>query len=204
MIKIGRNDPCPCGSGKKYKHCCFLDNEKNRKILHAAARAETVEDVFRIVSEPPRIYRLKVTLESMGLEEIEPEVSRVIDIQEEYSLYDLHLIIQKAFEWDNDHMFSFYMGNKLWDRENEYKADPLGEHTPSNFGDKSKPADETEIGDLSLKQGKQFKYLFDYGDQLVHGIQVVDIYQNTDSMKEFPKIAEKIGESPQQYGESEE
>jgi len=20
--KTGRNDPCPCGSGKKYKHCC--------------------------------------------------------------------------------------------------------------------------------------------------------------------------------------
>ncbi|MCW8916442.1 MAG: UPF0149 family protein [Magnetovibrio sp.] len=25
-IKIGRNDPCPCGSGKKYKKCC-LGNE---------------------------------------------------------------------------------------------------------------------------------------------------------------------------------
>ena len=22
-IKIGRNDPCPCGSGKKYKRCCL-------------------------------------------------------------------------------------------------------------------------------------------------------------------------------------
>jgi len=22
MNKIGRNDPCPCGSGKKYKRCC--------------------------------------------------------------------------------------------------------------------------------------------------------------------------------------
>lgn len=22
MAKIGRNDPCPCGSGRKYKHCC--------------------------------------------------------------------------------------------------------------------------------------------------------------------------------------
>jgi uncharacterized protein len=22
MPKIGRNDPCPCGSGKKYKRCC--------------------------------------------------------------------------------------------------------------------------------------------------------------------------------------
>lgn len=22
--KPGRNDPCPCGSGKKFKQCCFL------------------------------------------------------------------------------------------------------------------------------------------------------------------------------------
>jgi preprotein translocase subunit SecA len=21
VAKVGRNDPCPCGSGKKYKHC---------------------------------------------------------------------------------------------------------------------------------------------------------------------------------------
>ncbi|CDR34047.1 Conserved hypothetical protein [Criblamydia sequanensis CRIB-18] len=21
--KVGRNDPCPCGSGKKYKQCCL-------------------------------------------------------------------------------------------------------------------------------------------------------------------------------------
>lgn len=26
--KIGRNDPCPCGSGKKYKKCC-LDTRKD-------------------------------------------------------------------------------------------------------------------------------------------------------------------------------
>ena len=26
-MKIGRNNPCPCGSGKKYKKCC-LENEK--------------------------------------------------------------------------------------------------------------------------------------------------------------------------------
>jgi hypothetical protein len=24
--KIGRNEPCPCGSGKKYKKCCLLKN----------------------------------------------------------------------------------------------------------------------------------------------------------------------------------
>ena len=25
---IGRNDPCTCGSGKKYKHCCALKGER--------------------------------------------------------------------------------------------------------------------------------------------------------------------------------
>lgn len=25
--KVGRNDPCPCGSGKKFKNCCI--NKKN-------------------------------------------------------------------------------------------------------------------------------------------------------------------------------
>ena len=25
--KIGRNDPCPCGSGKKYKKCCMQHME---------------------------------------------------------------------------------------------------------------------------------------------------------------------------------
>lgn len=27
--KIGRNDPCPCGSGKKYKHCCMRTDTDN-------------------------------------------------------------------------------------------------------------------------------------------------------------------------------
>jgi hypothetical protein len=27
-IVQGRNEPCACGSGKKYKHCCALKAEK--------------------------------------------------------------------------------------------------------------------------------------------------------------------------------
>ncbi|MEZ4525867.1 MAG: SEC-C metal-binding domain-containing protein [Desulfobacterales bacterium] len=27
--KIGRNDPCPCGSGKKYKKCCLMKEKKD-------------------------------------------------------------------------------------------------------------------------------------------------------------------------------
>jgi tetratricopeptide (TPR) repeat protein len=34
MAKTGRNDPCPCGSGKKYKRCCLAVHQAEQ----AAAR----------------------------------------------------------------------------------------------------------------------------------------------------------------------
>lgn len=33
MAKTGRNEPCPCGSGKKYKKCC-LRNKKPATVEH--------------------------------------------------------------------------------------------------------------------------------------------------------------------------
>ena len=29
-VKVGRNDPCPCGSGKKYKKCCGLNETADK------------------------------------------------------------------------------------------------------------------------------------------------------------------------------
>ncbi|MCU0582920.1 MAG: SEC-C domain-containing protein [Syntrophales bacterium] len=29
--ETGRNDACPCGSGKKYKRCCLDGDEKKRR-----------------------------------------------------------------------------------------------------------------------------------------------------------------------------
>jgi hypothetical protein len=31
-MKVGRNDPCPCESGKKYKHCCALKQEQRSRM----------------------------------------------------------------------------------------------------------------------------------------------------------------------------
>ena len=33
MSKIGRNDTCPCGSGKKYKKCCLNSPRENNKVI---------------------------------------------------------------------------------------------------------------------------------------------------------------------------
>ncbi|MFZ0500610.1 MAG: SEC-C metal-binding domain-containing protein [Steroidobacteraceae bacterium] len=44
MAKPGRNDPCPCGSGQKYKRCCLTkDQEAESTALKAAAEARAAE-----------------------------------------------------------------------------------------------------------------------------------------------------------------
>jgi tetratricopeptide (TPR) repeat protein len=39
MAKTGRNDPCPCGSGKKYKQCCLARDEAAAATARAAQAA---------------------------------------------------------------------------------------------------------------------------------------------------------------------
>ena len=43
---LGRNDPCHCGSGKKYKQCCLAKDEtKEREARTKASSAGTAEPV---------------------------------------------------------------------------------------------------------------------------------------------------------------
>lgn len=54
MAKLGRNDPCPCGSGQKYKRCCLPRDEAAAAAERAAA--PTPDDAaatpsFEILSE---------------------------------------------------------------------------------------------------------------------------------------------------------
>jgi uncharacterized protein len=39
LNKVGRNDPCPCGSGKKYKKCC----EKKTETLNTIIQQEILD-----------------------------------------------------------------------------------------------------------------------------------------------------------------
>ena len=39
---IGRNDPCPCGSGKKWKHCGLINTEEHQKNMAAGGKKHEV------------------------------------------------------------------------------------------------------------------------------------------------------------------
>lgn len=51
MNKIGRNDPCPCGSGQKYKKCCML-----RETPAAVNEASNEQQLF-VTNEVGRLQR---------------------------------------------------------------------------------------------------------------------------------------------------
>jgi len=40
-LKVGRNDPCPCGSGKKYKKCCMPKDEEQRSETQSDESEDT-------------------------------------------------------------------------------------------------------------------------------------------------------------------
>jgi tetratricopeptide (TPR) repeat protein len=56
MPKTGRNDPCPCGSGKKYKRCCLEKDEA------AALAARGTELAAQQASERARLQDLEVEM----------------------------------------------------------------------------------------------------------------------------------------------
>lgn len=46
--KIGRNDPCHCGSGKKYKKCCGKDEEKIHSVPEDLSTGTLVDEYMRL------------------------------------------------------------------------------------------------------------------------------------------------------------
>ena len=50
MRKSGRNDPCPCGSGKKYKRCC-LDRDRSGPATTREERASALSRLTQFAEE---------------------------------------------------------------------------------------------------------------------------------------------------------
>lgn len=52
MSEIGRNDPCPCGSGRKYKKCCLGKDAPSPSAFTSGERRSALERLFRFARRP--------------------------------------------------------------------------------------------------------------------------------------------------------
>jgi tetratricopeptide (TPR) repeat protein len=75
MPKTGRNDPCPCGSGNKYKRCCL---DKDQAAEHATLAAAQAERATRCQQRGARIRDLVASIEQA--DELTAASNAVIDL----------------------------------------------------------------------------------------------------------------------------
>ncbi len=94
-----------------------------------------------------KTYTFHVSLRGGG------RVWRKIEMRSDQTLEDLHYTIQTAYEWDADHMYSFYMSNRAWDSSTEYTlpedADPWGYDLD---GEDDEEDDELEAGEAAVEE----------------------------------------------------
>lgn len=121
-------------------------------------------------------------------------VWRTIEVRGNQTLHDLHLEIQAAFGWDDDHLYSFFLSGKAWDQDTEYAAPQA---------DEGRMAHRVKIGALGLTPKQRFLYLFDYGDELRHDVRLVSVGPAATGRR-YPRIVESHGEAPPQYPDLEE
>lgn len=131
----------------------------------------------------PGIYTFHVCLSH------DPKISRKIQMDAHHTLQALHRMIQKAYNFDDDHLYRFFMDGKPWSKLSY--SDPRGGEDPF--------ADEIKLGDLEhLALNKKILYIFDFGDEWRFDIILEKIDENSAQLPKG-KIVESIGKPPKQY-----
>jgi tetratricopeptide (TPR) repeat protein len=83
MNRPGRNEPCPCGSGKKYKKCCLPREQAQRP------RAPEPEEPFVAELRPDvdeAVDRAMQRLERGEGKQVEPEIAALLERHPDYHL----------------------------------------------------------------------------------------------------------------------
>ncbi len=125
------------------------------------------------------IIELKITLE-----DIEPAVTRTLKAPLDIRLDRLHLVIQAAMGWENDHLYEFVVENTRWGL-----PDP-------DFGSEALSAAKASLADVIEAAGSApIRYVYDFGDNWDHQIKPGKIADPAPS-ELYPKLTGVTGKCP--------
>jgi hypothetical protein len=129
------------------------------------------------------IARLRIELA-----DIEPRVTRRLEVPLEIRLDDLHLVIQAAMPWRNDHLYSFDVG----------RGPGWGIPDPGIGGDDPmfRPAAEATLAQLlDHAKAKAFTYTYDFGDDWLHTVKVEELGEAEPGVV-YPRLLAAEGACP--------
>lgn len=123
------------------------------------------------------IYTLEISLRHCRYDQ--PWL-RVIEVKEDFTIYQLHNYIQDVIAFDSDHLYEFYIGKK-----------------PRNIS--SYVSDDTKLNEIYPITGYKLFYLFDFGDSWLFQIKKSRKRLTEDSQVKYPRVVKSIGVNPEQY-----
>ena len=137
---------------------------------------------------------MTLTIECVRGTCLKEQCIRVIEIDEDACLYDLHDAIQDAFDFGRDHPFEFFLAN-----------------TSSRYAVKKRLIEEEEWEDredyffrMRLTNiwptgRKKLYYLFDFGDKWTFEIRKKRGSKDPEHGVKYPRLIKAIGSNPEQY-----
>lgn len=114
MAKIGRNAPCPCGSGKKYKKCCL--NKANTEVVKKSDELDDLMQrgyVFLEQNQATKTCDIWLEVWEKLKARFKPEFSNVTEVD------SVFVGLQSVYNWCQD--LETELGNAGIDNESYYQ-----------------------------------------------------------------------------------
>jgi len=138
----------------------------------------------------PMIYTL--TVECVEGAYWKERCVRVIEIDEHSSLHSLHLAIQDAVKFDNDHLYDFYAGRYPRHRKMLFAESEDWEERENDYC-------KIELNQVYPLPKLKLYYLFDYGDNWLFEIKKGRKETQAEAKVSYPRVVQRIGPNPEQY-----
>ncbi len=102
----------------------------------------------------------------LSLIDSDPEIWRRVLVPEDYTLGELHVVIQIAMGWQDAHLHGFRQKNRTFG--------PTG----ANAFEQDKDEDAVRISDVLLKRGSKIIYEYDFGDSWEHLVELEKVIES--------------------------
>jgi yecA family protein len=192
--QVGKNAPCPCGSGAKFCDCCGLPARSGPGAKSGAAKKGKVIKIDfpqhgknRQTKEKEKEkkntgtnYQLEITLSYAT-----PSIWRRIQVPCSISLAELHEIIQLTMGWQDFHMHQFQAGPKFY-------GPPSTEDFPE-----TPVLDESQVAlcDLEKELLQGVVYTYDFGDNWEHVVMLEKVIPENEGSSS-PLLLDGAGACP--------
>jgi hypothetical protein len=118
-----------------------------------------------------------------------PGVRRLVAVPADETFEDLHHLLRRAFEWEDDHLYSFWLDGQFW-------GDPASELTSPIEAEPGARTADVPIGTAGLSAGREVAYLFDFGDEWRVRLHVDEIRPG---QRGKGRVLRAEGDAPPQY-----